>query len=232
MVYCLVGAGIFWKLERPSEIRKCEEQVKNLRQVHTDYEPIHTDYISLTPDNFTKLFEILVNLDDIDVLEKGHDREYNSSLAGGIEHEQNRIFDHESKEWKEYMISTCTHVWTYENAVYFCFTVISTIGYGNIVPATMGGRLFFIFYCIPGIGIFGVLLSRIQAVFTHVIDSGAVILIVFYIRCSKCTNILGIIREENKAEVDLHDFSIDHFDDFILDDSFSFDIRTWRSVFF
>lgn len=42
-------------------------------------------------------------------------------------------------------------VWTFENAFYFCFTTISTIGYGTITPRTPIGRISCIFYAIVGI---------------------------------------------------------------------------------
>ncbi|XP_071963389.1 potassium channel, subfamily K, member 16-like [Antedon mediterranea] len=43
--------------------------------------------------------------------------------------------------------------WEVPDALFFSFSAISTIGYGNIVPQTSGGRLFCIFYSILGIPI-------------------------------------------------------------------------------
>jgi hypothetical protein len=40
--------------------------------------------------------------------------------------------------------------WSFAGASFFCFTVITTIGYGNYVPVTVGGRVFIIFYALPG----------------------------------------------------------------------------------
>jgi len=40
--------------------------------------------------------------------------------------------------------------WNYGDSVVFCVATISTIGYGNIVPVTTGGRIFCIFYAIIG----------------------------------------------------------------------------------
>ncbi|VDK86782.1 unnamed protein product, partial [Litomosoides sigmodontis] len=41
--------------------------------------------------------------------------------------------------------------WSLMDAIVFCFTVITTIGYGNVAPKTMEGRLFVIAYGVVGI---------------------------------------------------------------------------------
>ncbi|GMR49891.1 hypothetical protein PMAYCL1PPCAC_20086 [Pristionchus mayeri] len=41
--------------------------------------------------------------------------------------------------------------WKWTDAVLFCFTVITTIGYGNVAPRTFEGRLFVIFYGLIGV---------------------------------------------------------------------------------
>ncbi|CAB3397885.1 unnamed protein product [Caenorhabditis bovis] len=41
--------------------------------------------------------------------------------------------------------------WTLMDSVLFCFTVITTIGYGNVAPKTFEGRLFVIFYGLIGV---------------------------------------------------------------------------------
>ncbi|CAG9539836.1 unnamed protein product [Cercopithifilaria johnstoni] len=41
--------------------------------------------------------------------------------------------------------------WSLMDSIVFCFTVITTIGYGNVAPRTMEGRLFVIAYGILGI---------------------------------------------------------------------------------
>ena len=66
----------------------------------------------------------------------------------------------------------CPDMWRYEGAVYFCFTVVTTIGYGNIAPNTVYGRLFFMFYALPGIGLCGALISEIQNIFKIIFNEG------------------------------------------------------------
>uniref|UniRef100_A0AC35U6D0 RING-type domain-containing protein n=1 Tax=Rhabditophanes sp. KR3021 TaxID=114890 RepID=A0AC35U6D0_9BILA len=41
--------------------------------------------------------------------------------------------------------------WSFSDSLLFCYTVVTTIGYGNVAPKSFGGRLFCIFY-----GLFGI----------------------------------------------------------------------------
>uniref|UniRef100_A0A1B0GNB5 Potassium channel domain-containing protein n=1 Tax=Phlebotomus papatasi TaxID=29031 RepID=A0A1B0GNB5_PHLPP len=45
------------------------------------------------------------------------------------------------------------YVWTFYHSFYFVFTVISTVGYGNISPNSTFGRMFMILYAIIGLPI-------------------------------------------------------------------------------
>jgi len=60
--------------------------------------------------------------------------------------------------------------WHYGNAVYFCFVCLLTIGYGDYVPRTEFGIIFFIFYAFIGHLIFGYLLGKIGALLIAHVD--------------------------------------------------------------
>ncbi|KFP90769.1 Potassium channel subfamily K member 10, partial [Apaloderma vittatum] len=51
--------------------------------------------------------------------------------------------------------------WDLGSAFFFAGTVITTIGYGNMAPSTVGGKVFCILYAIFGIPLFGFLLAGI-----------------------------------------------------------------------
>uniref|UniRef100_A0A673HGM0 Potassium channel subfamily K member 5-like n=2 Tax=Sinocyclocheilus rhinocerous TaxID=307959 RepID=A0A673HGM0_9TELE len=55
--------------------------------------------------------------------------------------------------------------WSWENAVIFAATVITTIGYGNVAPKTNGGRLFCILYGLCGIPLFLTWISELGTFF-------------------------------------------------------------------
>ncbi|KAM9470992.1 potassium channel subfamily K member 4 [Clarias gariepinus] len=54
-----------------------------------------------------------------------------------------------------------TSRWNLANAFFFCGTIITTIGFGNLSPKTEGGQLFCIFYALVGIPMFGILLAGV-----------------------------------------------------------------------
>lgn len=45
--------------------------------------------------------------------------------------------------------------WTLAGAIFYCFTLITTIGYGSFTPSTNHGKLFSVYYSVIGILLFG-----------------------------------------------------------------------------
>ncbi|XP_025406703.1 TWiK family of potassium channels protein 18-like isoform X2 [Sipha flava] len=57
--------------------------------------------------------------------------------------------------------------WSFVNSAIYCFTVVTTIGYGHIAPSTNTGRFITIVYAIFGIPIFLILLADFGKMFTR-----------------------------------------------------------------
>ncbi|XP_069624415.1 potassium channel subfamily K member 17 [Ranitomeya imitator] len=56
---------------------------------------------------------------------------------------------------------TSLETWSFPGSFFFSVTAITTIGYGNLSPSTVGGRIFCIFFALFGIPLNLILLNRI-----------------------------------------------------------------------
>ena len=70
----------------------------------------------------------------------------------------------------------CPEYWTYDGAIYFCFTIVTTIGYGDTAPQTDDGKVFFLFYVIPGMIICGAVIGEIGRLMSLALNWGKVCL--------------------------------------------------------
>ena len=68
----------------------------------------------------------------------------------------------------------CPDLWTFTGALYFCFTIGTTVGYGDTAPSTFNGRLLFIFYVVPGICICGAMIAEIGRIIYRALNRGSV----------------------------------------------------------
>ncbi|VDM02939.1 unnamed protein product [Schistocephalus solidus] len=57
--------------------------------------------------------------------------------------------------------------WNWVNSLYFCATILTTIGYGHIAPKTQYGRMVCMFYCILGIPLMLIYLGSIGQMLAH-----------------------------------------------------------------
>ncbi|CAM9895370.1 unnamed protein product [Lampetra planeri] len=66
-------------------------------------------------------------------------------------------------------ISNLTN-WDYNSAIFFAGTVVTTIGYGNLSPATVGGKVFCIIFATFGIPLNVVVLNKVGQVILRGLD--------------------------------------------------------------
>ncbi|XP_060838497.1 TWiK family of potassium channels protein 18-like isoform X1 [Rhopalosiphum padi] len=71
------------------------------------------------------------------------------------------------RDYESFFVQNNKPEWNYLNAVFYCGTVFTTIGYGHISPSTNTGRLITIVYAIFGIPIFLILLADFGKMFTR-----------------------------------------------------------------
>lgn len=86
-----------------------------------------------------------------------------------------------------------TEGWSWLDSLYFCVITLTTVGYGDITPHTVPGKLFTIAYIFVGIG---VLLGFINAVSKHTIRQSKEEGVLFP------KNIPFITRKKKRAKVD------------------------------
>lgn len=66
--------------------------------------------------------------------------------------------------------------WTFYASLYFSSSVITTIGYGHMAPATFGGRLFCVFYALFGIPLCMLALKSIGERINELIENGFILI--------------------------------------------------------
>ncbi|XP_026491664.1 TWiK family of potassium channels protein 7 [Vanessa tameamea] len=151
MLYTAGGGLVFRALEYPAELAKQEilrdrilTERWNLIRVVADYNMNGTEVISLEK----------VLSDQLAVYEKVLEDASGSGIALEIE----RNFPPLEEKW------------SILQAVFFSSTVLTTIGYGNIVPETFWGRLFCIAYALIGIPLTLTVIADLGRVFATVVS--------------------------------------------------------------
>ncbi|XP_021703985.1 TWiK family of potassium channels protein 7 [Aedes aegypti] len=127
-IYCGVGGVIFRELELPAEVAR----IKNLRESLVEQRE-HFIY-SIVNNTDVRNLDTLFSLE----LEK-YEKVVQDAAQGGISIDVDNNFPVESEKW------------SILQAVFFASTVLTTIGYGNIVPVTLWGRIFCILFALIGI---------------------------------------------------------------------------------
>ncbi|XP_071445310.1 TWiK family of potassium channels protein 12-like [Hetaerina americana] len=98
--------------------------------------------------------------------------------------------------------------WSFLNAVVYCLTVVTTIGYGHIAPATTTGRAITIAYAILGIPMFLILLADFGKLFTRGIKFlWAFVRRVYYTGSCKKVRRTGPVQEVMKGVQLVYDFA-------------------------
>uniref|UniRef100_A0A0K0DVZ1 Ion channel n=1 Tax=Strongyloides stercoralis TaxID=6248 RepID=A0A0K0DVZ1_STRER len=124
LVYICIGAELFYLIEAPYELEHRKFHIDNIREIQ--------DKI--------KYFDI-----------HKYGNESAEELIDQLIYVSMQAFD-EGITLEDFDIETnLTNKWTFSTAVFFAVTVVTTIGYGNLVPISFFGRFFCIFYSFLGI---------------------------------------------------------------------------------
>ncbi|VDO32318.1 unnamed protein product [Onchocerca flexuosa] len=151
VLYAVGGALAFYYLERPNEIAVRRESLRDIsaqRKLMLDelWVMLNNESVSDGTDHilfFTEEIERLANLhvnNVTQVLFEAFNTRYISAshLQSSTETSSVEFVEEECK-------------WTFTTALFFTTTLLTTIGYGNLVPLTVQGRMFCIIYSLFGV---------------------------------------------------------------------------------
>ncbi|XP_058127916.1 TWiK family of potassium channels protein 7 [Anopheles ziemanni] len=129
--YCGVGGYIFREFEKPAEVARTQDLRKLLIEQRQEFINSTTLYVSNT---------VVDNLDLLLARKlEQYEKVVQDAAQGGITINATQNFP------------VSVEKWSLLQAVFFASTVITTIGYGNIVPVTLGGRVFCMLFALIGI---------------------------------------------------------------------------------
>ncbi|XP_058063236.1 TWiK family of potassium channels protein 7 [Anopheles bellator] len=127
-IYCGVGGYIFQKFELPAELARTHRLRTSLVRHRQEF--IYSIVNHTDVRNLERLFELEL---------EQYERVVQDAAQGGIQIDAGQNFP------------VAVEKWSLLQAVFFASTVITTIGYGNIVPVTDGGRVFCLLFALIGI---------------------------------------------------------------------------------
>jgi len=131
-IYVTFGAATFSALEIDSEQANCDTAKADYINFISGLETDNSGNIKLSPEQLNTLIENV------------------------------KTYTNDGLDVSGSGIVSCSDSWSFMNALYFCFTIGTTIGYGDISPKTPYGKLVFIFYVIPGICLCGAFIAELS----------------------------------------------------------------------
>lgn len=153
IVYTLAGGVLFFLIERSHEIAVRTAGVSKIQQTHG---------------------EVLDNLWTLTQLNNMTFEAYRNSALMEME-EMSRVLFEEIEEryisLENIRDNSTDEIWTMASAIFFAVTTVTTIGYGNLVPVTMPGRVICTIF-----GLFGIPLMLVT-----IADVGSFLGNLFYV---------------------------------------------------
>ncbi|XP_071644715.1 LOW QUALITY PROTEIN: potassium channel subfamily K member 15-like [Temnothorax longispinosus] len=140
MLYTAIGGLIFRQIELPAELKRLERLRAKLRAQRYHF----VESVSNNTDVFNLHTLVSVKLRDYEEVVQ------EAAEAGLLISFVTDIIDQDDCNKSE-LPPVVTERWNVLQAIFFASTVLTTIGYGNVVPSTNWGRIFCILFAFIGI---------------------------------------------------------------------------------
>ncbi|WKX99673.1 hypothetical protein Q1695_014500 [Nippostrongylus brasiliensis] len=131
--YTVLGASIFYTVERPHEMETKQHQLK---MIYSRQDEFVNNLMRLASTNTTGRIEW-------EMVAQQHLHNMSDQLF--VAFEKYFLTSNEVKK------NTTAEIWSFSTAIFFAVTVVTTIGYGNPVPVTNVGRIVCIMFSLFGI---------------------------------------------------------------------------------
>ncbi|XP_015924652.1 TWiK family of potassium channels protein 7 [Parasteatoda tepidariorum] len=119
--------------------------------------------------NMTEFREDMIEKLYNDSMKVIHDLEkWNVSMKSSLKYYENKLYEYWEAGYGDNMIRREREGLSIEAAIFYCFTIITTIGYGNIVPCTTMSRAITTVYAIIGVPLMILVLADLGKLFTKV----------------------------------------------------------------
>ncbi|KFD62475.1 hypothetical protein M514_04449 [Trichuris suis] len=134
LMYTVIGAGVFYYIEYPNESilkRKSLDRISQLHGVFTD-----------------DLWQLFRNQS---ISSKGHWDQLVDDYFDQLMETMHEAFSDNYISVDEIRNNRTENVWTFSSSFFFSITLITTIGYGHLVPKTLDGRVACLIFAVFGI---------------------------------------------------------------------------------
>uniref|UniRef100_A0A1I7RZJ2 Potassium channel subfamily K member 18 n=1 Tax=Bursaphelenchus xylophilus TaxID=6326 RepID=A0A1I7RZJ2_BURXY len=137
LVYLLLGAAIFQRIEGPNEIIVKRNEISRIRTLKHRYQESVWNLTHNPGTVFSKTTFNALGEEYFEKLVQEIFSSYRNQFVTEV-HLLNRTSEDDN-------------LWSYRNSIFFATTVITTIGYGHLVPVTQTGRIACIIFALIGI---------------------------------------------------------------------------------
>ncbi|KAL6443547.1 hypothetical protein ACFW04_001598 [Cataglyphis niger] len=155
MLYTAIGGLVFRQIELPAELGRLERLRAKLRMQRYRF----IESISNNTDVFN--LRTLINV-KLRVYEEAVQEAAEAGLLVSFVNTMDQDAHIESD-----LPPIVTERWSILQAVFFASTVLTTIGYGNVVPSTNWGRIFCIFFALIGIPLTLIVIADLGKLFAE-----------------------------------------------------------------